>query len=743
MEITALLGTGDTVERENAKLRRIVEVLMRRVEQKVDADGSGFSHFETAIMLERQVRARTRDLEEALELLNETNGRLAAAMRETEEARANLANALEAVEEGFALFDAGDRLVRRNSRFAAMVPDVLHLIEPGITYADYVEAVSGSACLCVPSGFDREGWEAERLAAHRRRSVTYTLEFRGDRWFQVSEQRTPDGGTTVLQTDVTNMVRLEREERDKMLDRQSRVVRATLDHIEQGVAIFDADGRLAGWNARLQQLVKAPARLLRQGTRFETILDVLETGNRFAPSARPGALVSWVRHQSRRRPLRIELTGRDGTVLDVHCEEMPDRSFVISCTDVTREREAARALHRANETLEQRVAERTAELLEARDVAERANASKSRFVAAASHDLLQPLNAAKLFIASLIDHDLTRPQRAIAERIHCAFGSIETLLGALLDISKLDSGQVSTEVSEFPLERLLQPLRTDFAETARAKGLRLTVLPSSAVVASDPAYLQRILQNLVSNALRYTARGRVVVGARRDGGFVRIVVQDTGPGIAEADRAVIFQEFKRLDHQNAGLPGMGLGLAIVDRACRLLGHDLALESEPGRGTRFSVSVPVTAWLPRRAQPDAAGHAGAARDIPDLEGMIILVVEDDAQVRTAMTGLLEQWGASPVAAASAAEARALVAELGLTPDAVIADHHLGPGENGLDLIRDLRREAPADCAFLGVLTTADRSPGVRERALRASVHLRLKPVDPAGLAALLERAKPRL
>lgn len=734
MNAAALTDPRDPPERREEKLRRIVEALMRRVEQDTEAGGPSWHHFETAAALESEVRQRTRDLEAALDLLNRSNARLSEAKREAERARADLANALEAVQEGFALFSPDDTLVLRNSRFSAALPDVARALVPGLSFENYVRIVAHSPDLAVPPGTTREDWVRRRLRAHADRHVNFTVELAGDRWVQVSEQRTPDNGTAILQTDVTDMVREERRERDRRLDDQSRIVRATLDHINQGVAIFDAACCLVGWNERLRALLQPPARLLRKGTSFETLAAHFSADQRLSDAVDPVRLPLWVARGRGRPPLALELRRDGGLILDLFCQEMPDGGFVISLTDVTAERSAIAAMHRANETLEQRVLDRTLELSAARDEAERANASKSRFVAAASHDLLQPLNAAKLFIASLAGTGLSPQQSVLADRIQSAFESVETLLGSLLDISRLDAGGASADVSAFPIARVLRPIADEFRPLAERKGLELRVMPSRAVVRSDPAYLRRILQNLVGNAIRYTRQGRVLVGLRRQGGAVRIEVHDTGPGIPADKREEVFREFRRLDTSAEGPPGMGLGLAIVERACALLGHGIALESEVGRGTTFAVTVPCAATAcpgeETLRMPDPAGGA-------DLSDMIALVVENDPAVRLGMVALLESWGVAAFEAAGPAAARAILDEAGIAPDIVLADLHLDAEADGLDVIAEIRaRHGPVPA----ILITADRSDGVAARARAGAVSLLQKPIRPPRLRAMLGWAR---
>jgi signal transduction histidine kinase len=544
--IETLINPADSAERRAEKLLTIAEALMRRVEQATDDSGAAYAQFQRAAMLEDQVRERTHDLGRALDLLNESNARLADAMREAETARQNLSSAIETVQEGFALFDREERLVMCNSRFAMHMPDVHAQLKPGLAFQDYVALVSRSPHLALPEGEGAPDWAQGRMRRHKDRHVIFNVRMTGDHWVQVSEHRTADGGTVTLQTDVTDIIRAERHERGKLLDDQARVIRATLDHINQGVGIFDAEARLIGWNQRLGALLSLPMGRLRIGASFENLFSRFRAETQ-SDDISAEALMDWVTAGGVRPPLEFEVRRGEDLILDVFAQGMPDGGFVFSFTDVTAERAALVALSRANETLEARVMERTLELEDALANAERANASRSRFVAAASHDLLQPLSAAKLFISSIGGEGLEPGAQVALDKAQNALMSVEGILDALLDISKLESGKAAVSVGAVQLDRLLRTLAEEFAPIAAAKGLQLVVVPCSVVVESDPAYLRRILQNLIGNAIRYTAKGRVLVGARRRGGVVRLEVWDTGPGIPEEAQNDIFKEFHRLN----------------------------------------------------------------------------------------------------------------------------------------------------------------------------------------------------
>jgi len=730
MNDLSYINPDDTATRQQEKLEKIVEVLMRRVERDTDQSSTSYSHFQAAIVLEKQVKSRTKDLGEALDLLEKTNAELSAAQAEAEAARSDLANALEAIQEGFALFDPNDRLIMRNSRFCAYLPDIKDKLERGITFSDYVTLVSTSAFIVFDTNTTREEWITSRLRAHGQAHSSFNVEHRDDRWIQVSEQRTHDKSTAVLQTDVTDMLRMERQERNKLLDGQAAMIRATLDHLNQGVAIFDRDLNLVGSNVRLREMFGPPQRLVQTGTSFSAIVDYFVSKAIFVEQRQLSRLVDWVKPKGTRAPLAIRLTTSDARHLDVFCQETPEQGFVISFTDVTAERTAIDAMHATNETLEHRVSARTTELSDARDQAERANASKSRFVAAVTHDLLQPLNAAKLFIASLSELDQPKQASELTRRVGVAFESVETILSALLDITKLDTGKLSVDLTAVPIATILSSIQEQFAHEAAAKNLKLNVRISDAIVRSDHTYLLRILQNLVTNAIRYTKDGGVLVGVRPRGTSIQVEVWDTGMGIADADRAAIFQEFKRLSGDSHAEPGMGLGLAIVERACDLLNHDLTFSSQLGRGSVFRVRIPLAA--PGTDHPEQSPDTGQSLD-QSLTPMVSLVVQNDRRMMQGMTELLESWGGNTIEADNGAHAMQLLMEVGITPDVIIADVDFSKGLDGLDMVADLRA---AFGPIPAVLIATQYDAAVSRRAHAQDIILLQKPIEPRHLRSIL-------
>ena len=590
-EMSDLIDPGEPPEDQIARLRVIAEALMRRVEQQPDLSETTFAQLHRTTLLEQEVHNRTRELEETLDLLNAANERLASSYREKEAVRTNLINAIEAVQGGFALFSRDEELVLCNSRFGMHMPDLRAALAPGLTFAEYIDLVSRSPHLTLPPGETREDWKRRRLARHQDQNLRLNVRLNWNRWVQVSEHRTPDGGIVILQTDVTDIMRIERQERERMLDDQARLIRATLEHLDQGVCIFDRQSRLVGWNRRVGEMLAFPLRMFYMGIHAEKLIDWMSESFTFTDGIEGDTVRDWTRRKDGRPPLNFEIESADDLTLGVFAQEMPDRGFVISFTDITNERAAVRALSFLNEALEARVSERTEELEAALAEAALANETKSRFVAAASHDLLQPLSAAKLFLASAED-EASEEAAPVLGKARRALESVEHLMDALVDISRLDSGRTEVHVGKVSLSRLMRQLADELAPEARAKGLDLRVVPTTAVVASDPTYLRRILQNLLTNAVRYTREGSVLMGARRHANRVTVEVIDTGPGIPEDRMRDIFREFQRLDSAASASAGMGLGLAIVERACSLLNHDLTVTSELGKGTRFAVTLPV-------------------------------------------------------------------------------------------------------------------------------------------------------
>ncbi|GGC83534.1 PAS domain-containing hybrid sensor histidine kinase/response regulator [Chelatococcus reniformis] len=514
------------------------------------------------------------------------------------------------------------------------------------------------------------------------------------------------------------------------------VLQHALDNAEQGITVLDQDLRLVAWNRAFENLYSLPRDLVRVGVGLDDIVSFNARRGSYGPGHVDDLVASRLASIVRDgEPMRVKLLP-SGKVIEVRSNHLPDGGYVTTYTEITQTVAAEEAQARANETLERRVDERTQELTRlnealtrAKAEAEEANLSKTRFLAAASHDILQPLNAARLYATALVERDRTGRDSALAENIDASLDAVEEILTALLDMSRLDAGQMKAELSIFAIDDVLRQLQREFEPMAHEKGLRLAFVPSSLAVRSDRRLLRRLLQNLISNAIKYTPSGKVLIGCRRQRGHLRVEVWDTGLGIPTSKQKAVFREFHRLDQGAKQARGLGLGLSIVERIGRVLNHAVTLKSEPGRGSTFAVVLPTAVPLPGRRKAAAGEPSPAA----PLAGLKVLAIDNDPAIVDGMRTLLAGWGCKVMTAGGVEEAQRVIRDTYDHPDVVIADYHLDDGD-GLDAIVALRWKM--NHHFNAVLLTADRSPDVRDSALEKNVHVLNKPLKPAALRALL-------
>ena len=527
------------------------------------------------------------------------------------------------------------------------------------------------------------------------------------------------------------------------------ILQTALGHVRQGIAVFDKDTHLICWNRQFGELLQLPNEMVRIGIDLAEILRVNADRGAFGPG-NPETLVRerLPRYAADSQPFLERFPDR-GLVIEVRVNRMPDSGVVTTLTDITPSVAAAEALSRANENLERRVLERTmelehlnAELAKAKSAAEAANLSKTSFLAAASHDIVQPLNAARLYVTSLVERFAPIPpspaggggkgggEAQLVAKVDASLEAVEDILSALLEISRLDAGAMKPEIASFRVNELLLRLQSDFAPLARSQGLDLIFVPCSLSIRSDRRLLRRLLQNLVSNAVKYTLTGRVLVGCRRRGGLLRIDVYDTGIGIPPDKRRDVFVEFHRLDQGAKVARGIGLGLSIVERIARVLEHPITFASQVDRGTHFSIEVPVAPTEPGEMRPPEARI-----DYGRIADTLVLCVDNDRQILDGMAALLRDWQCETILATDLPEAIAGVRAAGKPPGGLLVDYHLDHG-NGIEAVAELRRLFGV--AIPAVLITADRSAGVRETARACAIQVLNKPLKPASLRALMSQ-----
>jgi signal transduction histidine kinase len=502
---------------------------------------------------------------------------------------------------------------------------------------------------------------------------------------------------------------------------------ATLEHIDPGVSVIDRDLNLVAWNSRYLDLFDYPPGMVRVGA---PVADLIRH-NAMRGECGPGEVEAHVErrlvYMRRGSPHSFERVRPNGRVIKTVGGAMPGGGYVMCFTDVTAEAEAREAVEAARLTLERRVEDRTRQLTSANAALAAATAEKTRFLAAASHDLLQPLHAARLLCAAA-DRQVEDGVRPVIGNIARAIEAADETLRTLLDISKLDSGGITPTLENVPLDPLLADLAANFRPLVTERGLALCVVPTSIIVRTDRVLLRSIVQNFLSNAVRYTKSGGIVVGVRRRGtGMADICVYDSGPGIARSDIARLFREFER--GRATTEAGVGLGLAIVERTARLLGLGTIVHSEPGRGSCFGVRIAIHATNGTAPQPAPPPPLTPLATLSSPHHPRLLVVDDDPAILAAM----QQWGGGlglNVTTFSCADA-----VLADSPpyDAALIDLNIGPGLDGLHLAERLRAAHPT--ARLALIS-ADRSAEISARAARLAIPVFPKPVDPARIEAWL-------
>ncbi|WP_138378993.1 PAS domain-containing hybrid sensor histidine kinase/response regulator [Luteithermobacter gelatinilyticus] len=518
------------------------------------------------------------------------------------------------------------------------------------------------------------------------------------------------------------------------------LLQSSMDNVSPGISVVDHNLRLVAWNKSYEAMFGYPEGFLYEGRHVADLLRYNAEQGQFGDSDPQEEIRKRLAYMEQGSAYTYQRWRRDGTVIEMRGKPMPGGGFVTSYTDITEFKKAEQALKEANETLEQRVRERTRALTEAnknlilaKQEADRANKSKTRFLAAVSHDVLQPLNAAKLFATALAQQNYDAKTHDLIDHLHSALNSVEDILREVLDISKLESGAIRPEVTTVSLRELFDNLSREFLPLFREKGLELRTVGTDVAVRSDRQFLRRILQNFLSNALNYTRAGKVLLGCRRAGpGHLRLEVWDMGPGIPESHREAIFGEFQRLDlHDNGGpkgAKGLGLGLAIVRHMSRILDHPVTLRSWPGQGSVFAVTVP----LDHKAADPVRREDRAVPPARLFAGAEVICLDNDPAILRGMEALLEEWGLKVICCRT--EEEFMDRLNGHRPGVILADYHLDGARNGLDILADLKGRLDVPC----IVISADQMDHVKKEARRQGYYYLSKPLKAASLRALLNK-----
>jgi signal transduction histidine kinase/HAMP domain-containing protein len=448
------------------------------------------------------------------------------------------------------------------------------------------------------------------------------------------------------------------------------LLRATLEHLPQGVSVVDSDLRLVAWNRRYLEIFDFPPALVQVGQPIEVLIRYNAARGLYGGGDAEANIQRRIQHLRTGSTHAHERELPDNVVLEIRGNPVPGVGYATSYTDVSAYKRVEGKLRALAESLERRVSERTQDLQRAIGEADRANRSKSKFLAAAVHDLSQPINAARLYVSAIKEDLRNHPAAELAEHAERSLASVEDLFSSLMDVSRLESGKLKLELADTRLEPVLESLAREFRMLAQSRGLELHCVLTRGSVRTDISLLRRVLQNFLSNAVRYTSSGRILLGVRRLNAAFRIEVWDTGCGIAADKTEEIFEEFRRLEsHAGATERGAGLGLAIVRTIAKLLNCDVRVRSWPGHGSVFSIEVPRgDGSMLQEARELAPVVEGA------LDGRRVWCIDDDRDVCEATRTVLERWGCQVTVCGSGEECLR-IARCTEAPDLLILDYRL--------------------------------------------------------------------
>ncbi|MFY8350662.1 PAS domain-containing hybrid sensor histidine kinase/response regulator [Pseudoalteromonas sp. SSM20] len=519
------------------------------------------------------------------------------------------------------------------------------------------------------------------------------------------------------------------DEASQVLKFNRDLLQSTIENVNQGISVVDGDLNLVAWNSVYQTMFNYPENALYIGRPIADIIRFNAERGLFKADDIESEIAKRLAFLKTGSAYKYQRDHQNGRVFEMQGNPLPSGGFVTTFSDVTEFVNTQDALKEANTNLEQKVNERTHALTQANSELAQATESKTRFFAAASHDLLQPFNAASLFCSVMEEKSQGTELSELASNIKNSLTSAEELLSSILELTKLESGSLKIEKSEFSIAKLLTPLSAEFSALASEKGLSFIAQFDDVIVSSDRTLLRRVVQNLLSNAVRYTQSGEVTLCAKKAGEHLELSVKDTGPGIASEDQTLIFQEFKQLDGQDKA-QGLGLGLAITKRISDALNLDLRLQSNIGQGAQFSIRLPIAAAGSQ--SQELALNPINSEQAASFVGLTVWLIDNDETVLQALAKRLQTWGCDVQTATNEAQLMALK-ETKLLPMLIIADYHLDDGATGVELL-DKCGLSHVPC----IINTAEHDESVRELISDAGYPLLYKPVKAPALKRLIKK-----
>lgn len=636
------------------------------------------------------------------------------------------------------------QLANRNTQAHHTVADVQTLLERFLGYRQTMESINQLAQRHPHIDLNASASVSPELQRHTERTLAGIIGASSARIIVQSSL----GGKSVQLGDVVSIV----DEATKAVTFNRSLLQATIDNVSQGITVIDKDLKLEMWNQRYLGMFDFPKTMIKVGTPIGDIIRLGAEQGEYGDVEADKIVKQRTEMIARGEQHRSVRYRHDGTVIEVQGHAMPGGGYVNTYSDITNHHktekallERERQLQQANETLEKRVAERTESLEQvnqqlnvAKAAAEASHQGKTRFLAAASHDLMQPLNAAKLFASALNERQQSsyndEQMSQLANNLESSLNSAEQLISALIEISKLDAGNLTPRQQHFCAADLLNVLNKEFSALCADKGLQFRRVCSQATLYTDPIMLRRVLQNFLTNAIRYTESGSILLGCRQHKNSVEIQVWDTGYGIPEDRLDDIFEEFNRIETgAHSKTTGIGLGLAIAQRTARTLGLEIRVNSTPGKGSMFAIRVP-------RGQAAVVARMEASPEVAaqqDLNQVRILVIDNDENILDGMQALLSQWGCDISTAISAEDAvQKLSSSASEPPQLILADYHLDNDLLGTDAIHEIREHLQSNIS--AVVITADRTAAMKQEVKEAGFGLMHKPLRPAVLRKMINK-----